>query len=1263
MLLHGIYTPIDPKGVDRLFTSPPQYFSFPRGYRRPHNLRSFFALTQCSCNKKMSRERERRGDSVPASVDSRVMEYFTSFGLAQGRERQPDPIDDREEGELEDDEEDLRRRALLTIHSPQSERSAYGRHLYLRGYYDRLFHNGERPDRERSVDRHRRGGSLERRREESAERRRREESVERRRREESVERHRREESVERRRREASLERRRDESAERRRRDESAERQRREDSADRRRREDSADRRRREGSAERRRQDEAAERRRRESQERRLREGSRDRRLRGERAGSREQHRNERASPNRRREDRADSRDRRRDDRADLRDRRLDDRSDSHRPSGGRAVALAAERKLPQDFTAMLTSWMTKGIPTAESKAIQELFKPSFVDDAFSVSPPVIDDWLAVRIKEHQSRKSIEAEERDWLAMQFKVMDIVAPLLNIYSLRTANGGSPDENDAVWIGLRAALMQWGRAYHYVTRHRRHNISVAGTKSLKHLLDKPDSYASSETLKHLFGKSFEDATLEFSRRQMTLRQAEAEEDAATAGPSRNTRQRANFDPGQSNSTRGKNSGQGKPRGRGRGSRYDYNFSSSFIAMPVIERGADVSLIGGRLRLFHSNWEFLCKDKWISNSIRQGFSIDFLAVPSRGNFLPSTIAMSREMEAVCDREVEELLAKKAVIEIEDDSKGFLSALFVVPKKSGGFRPIVNLKALNKFVRYEHFKMEGLETVKNLVRKGDWMVKLDLKDAYLTVPILPAHQKFLRFVWRKRFYQFSCLPFGLSSAPRLFTKILKVVVAFLRERGLRLVIYLDDILILNEDKLKLESDFSFVVSFLESLGFLVNWEKTVSDPSQSIEYLGVIIDSLSMRFCLPEDKVAKIKNLCSKILSKTLVSLKDLASVLGNLVWAISSVPFAQAHYRALQNFYIRQIDHFRGDLSAKCPLSDQSKQDLSWWVSYLDIVNGKPFSSIDPDIIIHSDASLMGWGACSNGITARGPWTSVDRDRHINELELLGAFNAIQCFAQQSHDVFIRIFLDNNTAVCYLNKHGGTRSQNLTTIAKAISNWCEPRGISVQAVYLPGSLNVIADKESRSAPDASDWMLRSDLFSRISDLWPVDIDLFASSWNAQLPKFVSWKPQPGAYALDAFSLNWGSFFGYLFPPFSLISRCLVKLRREKASAVLVCPVWPSQPFFPILLEMACDVPRVFPSGFHTLTSPVGEPHPLGETIKLAAWKLSGNPSMGREFRRQWSNYSWPAHAHPRMRLTSRRGEIGVIGVWGGIMIPWKMI
>lgn len=109
---------------------------------------------------------------------------------------------------------------------------------------------------------------------------------------------------------------------------------------------------------------------------------------------------------------------------------------------------------------------------------------------------------------------------------------------------------------------------------------------------------------------------------------------------------------------------------------------------------------------------------------------------------------------------------------------RGSIVRFLSYQKNAGGYRPIMKLSALNNFVRYDHFEMENLETVKSVVRAGDWLMKLDLKDAYLTVPIHPEYQKFLCFSWEGRYFQFSCLPFGLSSAPLTFTKLLKVAVS-----------------------------------------------------------------------------------------------------------------------------------------------------------------------------------------------------------------------------------------------------------------------------------------------------------------------------------------------------------------------------------------------------------------------------------------------------------------------------------------------------
>lgn len=288
------------------------------------------------------------------------------------------------------------------------------------------------------------------------------------------------------------------------------------------------------------------------------------------------------------------------------------------------------------------------------------------------------------------------------------------------------------------------------------------------------------------------------------------------------------------------------------------------------------------------------------------------------------------------------------------DGSEGFVYSLFVIPPKMGGFRPIVNLKPLNKFIKYEHFKMKNLQAVRFLLREGDWMVKVDLKDAYLTVPIHASHQKFFRFQWQGRIFEFACLAFGLAPAPRIFTKILKVVMALVRKQGVRLVIYLDDILIINESREGALADLELAVELLRDLGFILNVEKSIFEPAQSIEFLRVIVDSLKLWFALPYSKVQTVTDLYRTALRRDFISLRDIACIMGNFTWAIPTMPFAQAHYRSMQRFYIDQAQRVDFNLASKCILSPEAKGDLEWWVANLSLQMKKRFFPGLPDMEI---------------------------------------------------------------------------------------------------------------------------------------------------------------------------------------------------------------------------------------------------------------------------------------------------------------------
>ena len=177
------------------------------------------------------------------------------------------------------------------------------------------------------------------------------------------------------------------------------------------------------------------------------------------------------------------------------------------------------------------------------------------------------------------------------------------------------------------------------------------------------------------------------------------------------------------------------------------------------------------------------------------------------------------------------------------------------MPKRDGNSRPVINLKELNVFLKYDHFKMEGIHLLRDLLQPQDWLGKIDLKDAYFVIPVWKDHRKYLRFVCKGSLLEFACLPFGLAAAPRLFTKVLKPVVALLRRAGIRLIIYLDDLLFMNQSKEGLGLDMATARYLLENIGLVINLEKSCFVPTQNMEFLGFVVNTQAVTLLLPTPK------------------------------------------------------------------------------------------------------------------------------------------------------------------------------------------------------------------------------------------------------------------------------------------------------------------------------------------------------------------------------------------------------------------------
>ena len=164
-----------------------------------------------------------------------------------------------------------------------------------------------------------------------------------------------------------------------------------------------------------------------------------------------------------------------------------------------------------------------------------------------------------------------------------------------------------------------------------------------------------------------------------------------------------------------------------------------------------------------------------------------------------------------------------------------YVSPIFITPKSDGGYRLILNLKRLNEEVVYNHFKMDNIKAVLQLVTPYCYMFKIDLKDAYYSVKVDKQHQSFLKFSWRGQIYKFVYLPNGLASWPQQFTKLLKVPLSCMRLQDVTISGYIDDFFTAAQEYALCQSSVEKVVALFRKLGFMIHPVKSDTEPKQEI--------------------------------------------------------------------------------------------------------------------------------------------------------------------------------------------------------------------------------------------------------------------------------------------------------------------------------------------------------------------------------------------------------------------------------------------
>ncbi|KAM9975456.1 hypothetical protein ACTFIW_013337 [Dictyostelium discoideum] len=324
-----------------------------------------------------------------------------------------------------------------------------------------------------------------------------------------------------------------------------------------------------------------------------------------------------------------------------------------------------------------------------------------------------------------------------------------------------------------------------------------------------------------------------------------------------------------------------------------------------------------------------------------------------------------------------------------------FLLQRVSVPKPGTTLhRPVLDLKRLNTYINNQSFKMEGIKNLPSMVKQGYYMVKLDIKKAYLHVLVDPQYRDLFRFVWKGSHYRWKTMPFGLSTAPRIFTMLLRPVLRMLRDINVSVIAYLDYLLILGSTKEEYLSNLKKTMDLLVKLGLKLNIEKSVLEPTQSITFLGLQIDSVSMKLLVPKEKKKSVIKEIRNFLKLDCFSHRKLACLKGKLIALKDAVIPFRLYTRRTNKFHSQCLTLANGDWDQSFPIPQRRQvRDFTLEISL--------FPSYD--YVLTTDASESGAGATlkkGNKIitTWSFQWSITQSNMSSNRREMLALLMAYQ-------------------------------------------------------------------------------------------------------------------------------------------------------------------------------------------------------------------------------------------------------------------------
>ena len=472
-----------------------------------------------------------------------------------------------------------------------------------------------------------------------------------------------------------------------------------------------------------------------------------------------------------------------------------------------------------------------------------------------------------------------------------------------------------------------------------------------------------------------------------------------------------------------------------------------------------------------------------YITAGIRDGFRIGFSHHHSSLSTIPSrNLRSASEHPAVIQAYLNAEIAAGRVVgpmPLPLPPSTHISPFGVIPKKHqpNKWRLIVDLssplgRSINDGILSSlcSVRYAGIDEALSLLRMlgpGAWLAKLDIMHAYRIVPIHPDDRPLLGMSWQNHTFIDTCLPFGLCSAPKIFSALADALMWIMLQQGITSSIhYLDDFLFASSTREACLAQLQLAMAICDRLGVPIAPNK-VEGPATSLTFLGIEFDTIKGELRLPDNKLVRARQSISQWVQRKACNKRELLSLLGELHHFSYIVRPGRPFLRHLIELskLPRRLDH-------QVRLSLPARSDIMWWHTYISLWNGRAFFplSSSPEVTLTTDASgSWGCGALLSFSWFQFEWRLHTRDWHICAQELFPIVLAAATWGPEWHSAQLSCNCDNEAVVYVINK-GSARDPIVAHLLRCLFFYAAHYHFSIRAVHIAGQTNILADALSRN-------------------------------------------------------------------------------------------------------------------------------------------------------------------------------------------------